>query len=233
MPGKFTFYSRNINDSFIELDETETRHAVQVLRFQMGDQIEVADGLGKKYSAEIIEIQKRILKAQILSFSEYKRSRIRLAIGILKNSDRMEWLVEKCTELGSASIGFFETKNSERSKLNLDRLHKTAISAMKQSHGAWIPEIELLDWGRVFSKDVESKFIAYCDLNGGISVKDQPHALKDSSGDIMICIGPEGDFSPEEFKKAIESGFKPLSLGDSILRAETAAVSACAWANWV
>lgn len=233
MPGKFTFYSQNIDDQFIVLDEAEARHAVQVLRFQIGDQIEVSDGLGKKYTAAVVEVQKRSLKAEVLDVSEFKNSRVRLAVGILKNSDRMEWLVEKCTELGCASIGFFETKNSERSKLNLDRLHKTAISAMKQSHGAWIPNIELLDWARVFSLNVESKFIAYCDLQEGISVKDQPHALRNSSGDVIICIGPEGDFTAEEFKRATEFGFKPLSLGDHILRAETAAISACAWANWV
>lgn len=238
MPGKFTFYSQNIDDQFIVLDEAEARHAVQVLRFQIGDQIEVSDGLGKKYEARILEIHKRSLKAEILSFSDYKRSRVHLAIGILKNSDRMEWLIEKCTELGCASIGFLETKNSERSKVNLDRLHKTAISAMKQSHGAWIPKIELIDWrslfsGDVFSGDFNSRYIAYCDLEDGISVKDHPHALIDQKGEVLICIGPEGDFTADEFKQAINQGFRSLSLGDSILRAETAAITACAWANWV
>jgi len=233
MPGKFTFYSQNLDDNFIFLDETESRHAIQVLRFQVGDTIEVSDGLGKKYSAIVVEVQKRSLKAEILDVSEFKNSRVRLAVGILKNSDRMEWLVEKCTELGCASIGFFETKNSERSKLNLERLHKTAISAMKQSHGAWIPKIELMDWSQVFSMNVESKFIAYCNLEESVSVKSQPHPLADIVGDVVICIGPEGDFSADEFKRAVDCGFKPLSLGDHILRAETAAITACAWANWV
>lgn len=233
MPGKFTFYSENVDDGYIVLDEAEARHATQVLRFQVGDNIEVSNGLGKKYSARIVEIQKRSLRAEILSFTSYERSRVNLAVGILKNSDRMEWLVEKCTELGCSSIGFLETKNSERSKINLERLHKTAIAAMKQSHGAWIPEIQLQNWRQVLESSASLKFIAYCDLDEGISVKNQPHALFQREGDVMIIIGPEGDFTPDEFNRATAQGFKALNLGDHILRAETAAITACAWANWV
>jgi 16S rRNA (uracil1498-N3)-methyltransferase len=233
MPGKFTFYSENIDDRFIVLDETEARHAIQVLRFQVDDNIEVSNGLGNKYAARIVEIQKRSLKAEIVSCTSYERSRVHLAVGILKNSDRMEWLVEKCTELGCHSIGFLETKNSERSKINLERLHKTAIAAMKQSHGAWIPKIHLVDWRQVLDSSSPLKFIAYCDLEDGISVKNHPHALFDKAGDVLICIGPEGDFTLDEFKLATLQGFSALKLGDHILRAETAAITACAWANWV
>lgn len=233
MPGKFTFYSESIDDRYLVLDETEARHAVQVLRFQVGNEIEVSNGNGNKYIARIIEIEKRSLKAEILRVAHYKQSRVNLAVGILKNSDRMEWLVEKCTELGCASIGFLETKNSERSKVNLERLQKTAIAAMKQSHGAWIPKIQLIKWQQVIETDISLKFIAYCDLEDGISVTNHPHALFKKEGEILICIGPEGDFTPDEFNNAVNHGFNSLNLGDRILRAETAAITSCAWANWV
>jgi 16S rRNA (uracil1498-N3)-methyltransferase len=131
----------------------------------------------------------------------------------------MEWAVEKCTELGVSSMVFFQSQNGERGKINLARMQKVAVSAMKQSHGAWMPEILQYSWKEVLEANkMGDRYIAYCGEREKFSVSS-------ISLPGTILIGPEGDFSKAEIEEAIQAGWKPLDLGTQILRTETAVVA--------
>lgn len=148
---------------------------------------------------------------------------LHILMAILKAGDRMEWACEKITELGASSLTLFQSDHGERGKVNIERMKKVALSAMKQSHGAWMPEIEV----HTFKEAVElfatldSKYIAYC----GDGAKSNMMSLRLPSA---IMIGPEGDFSVKEMEMAQRLGWKSLDLGKQILRTETAAVSVAA-----
>jgi 16S rRNA (uracil1498-N3)-methyltransferase len=220
------FYSQNIIEGHIILDEDECRH-LKVLRRAQGDAIEVTDGKGTLYQTEIIEFGKRAT-LRIVSTSQKDSfvQKIHLYVSPTKNLDRMEWMVEKCTEMGISSITFIKCRYSERKHLKIERLERKALSAMKQSKQVHLPKIfELLD----FKSAIESvntddtKLIAHCeDMNGE---KTDPRLLEN---DLHIFIGPEGDFSVDEIKLAKSNGFKELSLGATTLRTETAAMAATA-----
>lgn len=221
MPGHFTFYTELINKEYALFPESESKHIGQVLRFQVGDEIEFTDGKGKIFKGKIDAIEKKSVKAIIERVEEYPSPTVSIAVGILKNSDRMEWLVEKATELGVNSITWMSTDNTERSKLNLEKHRKTAIAAMKQSHTSWIPNIELANFSSVInSSNHDMRLIAHC--------SDRLDSLKseDFKGNTLILIGPEGDFSNQEVSDALKSGFKSIGLGDRILRTETAVLKA-------
>lgn len=221
MPGHFTFYTESINNEIALFSESESKHISQVLRFQIGDEIEFTDGKGYLFNGRIHTIEKRLVKATIESVNEYSPPHVSIAVGILKNSDRMEWLVEKATELGVKSISWMSTDNTERNKLNLEKHRKTAIAAMKQSHTTWIPNIELVNFSSVInSSNHDTKLIAHC--SDGLDSLDA-NCFK---GSTLILIGPEGDFSNQEVSDALKSGFKSIGLGDRILRTETAVLKA-------
>lgn len=221
MPGHFTFYTELINKEFALFSESESKHISQVLRFQVGDDIEFTDGKGKIFSGKIDTIDKKSVKAIIERVEEYSSPQVSIAVGILKNSDRMEWLVEKATELGVKSISWMSTDNTERSKLNLEKHKKTAIAAMKQSHTSWIPNIELANFSSVIkSSNHNTRLIAHC--SEGLDSLKTGHFR----GSTLILIGPEGDFSSQEVSVALECGFKSIGLGDRILRTETAVLKA-------
>jgi len=221
VPGHFTFYTDSINNDFALFSEAESKHISQVLRFKIGDQIEFTNGKGRLYNGRVHSIEKRLVKAIIESVEEYSVPQVSVAVGILKNSDRMEWLVEKATELGVNSIFWMSTDNTERTKLNIEKHRKTAISAMKQSHTAWIPNIEVVNFSSILkSSKYSAKLIAYCS-DGLNSLKADD--FKDST---LILIGPEGDFSNNEVSDALKNGFKSIGLGNRILRTETAVLKA-------
>ncbi|MFN5889410.1 MAG: RsmE family RNA methyltransferase [Bacteroidota bacterium] len=223
MPGHFTFYSNIISGDVALFDETEFKHAIQVLRYQLGDVISFSDGIGGLYEASVNSIGKREFSAKILSRKAVEPlPTIIMGMGILKSSDRMEWALEKCTELGVTKFWFLKTKNSERSHLNLDRLTKVAISAMKQSHSAYLPELKLLNFEEALRNSEElsiGKYIGYC----GEADK-QP--IRSCIVPSVFLIGPEGDFSEHEYTLAATNGFLGIEMGKSILRTETAAVAA-------
>ncbi len=228
MPGHFTFYSNQIEGDMAWFSEAEAKHAIQVLRYGVGEKIEFTNGLGIRFEGEIATTSKKDFSAKITSrVEENKPNSIHLFMGVLKAGDRMEWAVEKCTELGVETIVFVSTKNSERAKVNLERMNKVAMSAMKQSHGAFLPEIlqltfdESMRWG---DGKKSNKVIAYCEF----AEMDQAEKIKDLALPAAVFIGPEGDFTREEVEKAYSNGWKILMLGDQILRSETAAVSVTA-----
>ncbi len=222
MPGHFTFYSNTISGDVALFDETEFKHAIQVLRYQMGSVISFTDGIGALYEATINSIGKRDFSAKIGSKTVVEPlPSIILAMGILKSSDRMEWALEKCTELGVSEFWFLKTKNSERSHLNLDRLKKVAISAMKQSHSAYLPQLKSLNFEEAIklSEGISNnKYIAYC---GDFDSK----PIRNSEIPAVFFVGPEGDFTESEYQVAVKSGFVGTGLGPSILRSETASVA--------
>ncbi|NQZ75550.1 MAG: 16S rRNA (uracil(1498)-N(3))-methyltransferase [Ekhidna sp.] len=224
------FYQKNISKGDHFLSEEESKHCVQVLRRQKGDEIVIFDGLGSQFTAQLTEVNKKkctfdILSEERKSPREYK---IHLAIAPTKNMDRMEWMVEKLVEIGVDKITLIQTDHSERRKIRLDRLEKKAISAMKQSKNAFLPELSELTPFNDLMKNVshQTRLIAHVDQkNTYITTEIQPKT------DTIILIGPEGDFSKEEITLALDSGFRPVSLGENTLRTETAGLVACCLLN--
>lgn len=220
------FYQKEIKSGINELSEEESKHCAQVLRCKPGDLIEVFDGKGGKYSAALTKVNKRatVFDVQSITQAEKKKFKIHIAIAPTKNMDRMEWLVEKLSELDADEITFIETAHSERRNLRLHRLEKKAISAMKQSGNPFLLKINPLTPLNSFLalNVIGGKFIAHVSNDhaylGNLLLPNQS---------VTILIGPEGDFNSEEVGVAIENGYQPISLGESTLRTETAGLVAC------
>jgi 16S rRNA (uracil1498-N3)-methyltransferase len=215
------------------LDPEESRHCVKVLRRKNGDAIRITDGQGLFYEAVITDAN-----ASKCAFSVHNTVReakkdyfIHVAIAPTKNPDRLEWFVEKATELGIDKITFLRTEHTEKVFLKKERLSKVAISAMKQSLKATLPVIsDLQNFNDFVIESSEAqKFIAYVDEANPVHLKDA--ALNERSS--LVLIGPEGDFSKEELDLALSTGFRKVSLGRSRLRTETAGIAACHILNLV
>ncbi|MBQ1722316.1 MAG: 16S rRNA (uracil(1498)-N(3))-methyltransferase [Muribaculaceae bacterium] len=226
------FYAPDIART-LALPEEEARHCTRVLRMHEGDVIEVVDGAGRLYQCRITLAHDKRCNVEIVeqvSQPAHWGHDIVLAIAPTKNLDRIEWVVEKATEMGIDRIVPLLCCNSERKVLKTERLHKIAVAAMKQSLKATLPVIdELTPFGRFITQPFEgNRFIAYCDPMLPRSERQLfarqyvPHAH------TLVLIGPEGDFSPEEVQQALAAGFIPVSLGESRLRTETAAIMAVA-----
>jgi len=227
------FYTADINGHTAHLDEEESHHCLQVLRVQDGEHVEITDGKGRLWLARVQRSGKKqavLQLEQILREEKENPARCSLAVALTKNHDRMDWLMEKTTELGITDFYPLITQRTERSKLRLDRLEKIAVSAMKQSQRLWKPEIhEPVSLPALLPVvQQEAKFMAHCIENDSKkSIKDL--YLPGSRG--IILIGPEGDFTAQEIDLALANGFQPVSLGDARLRVETAALAACCWMN--
>jgi 16S rRNA (uracil1498-N3)-methyltransferase len=208
------------------LDQDESKHCVKVLRMQAGDEINIIDGKGTFYKATITEAHPKKCQFEIIETSAERTPSFHrhLAIAPTKNMDKMEWLVEKATEMGIDEISFFQSFHSERKVIKIERLEKKVVSAMKQSLKARKPILnEILPLGKILKNiKAENKLIAYVDFENKIHMKNE---LSDEQ-DTLILIGPEGDFTHEEVNNAIDHGFKKVSLGNSRLRTETAALAA-------
>ncbi|MDA0196842.1 MAG: 16S rRNA (uracil(1498)-N(3))-methyltransferase [Bacteroidetes bacterium] len=225
------FFHPNIESNII-LDETESTHCIKVLRHKVGDEIRILNGKGKLFNGIILTGHHK--KCEVGELREIKSQKIKktvhIAIAPTKNHDRMEWFVEKATEIGVSTLSFFTCDHSERKKINLDRLEKKAISALKQCHDLWLPEIHDIQPFEQFISSMnnnEGKYIAYVNADSSL------HLLQASKGfqEHLILIGPEGDFTDEEVKLAININFKPVSLGLNTLRTETAGIVACTLLN--
>lgn len=223
MPGHFTFFAESIEGNLAKFSEQESKHAITVLRYSIGDKIEFTDGFGHYFNGEIIDATKRGMVAEIENVVTTESNPFTLAIGILKSSDRMEWIVEKCTEIGVGKIIFFKSSNGERARVNLDKLKKTAIAALKQSHGSWLPIIEESIFEVAIKEEVEHKYLAFCD-EAMISNKPIPFEKRS-----IVFIGPEGDFTQSEVQYAKNNGVQIIGLGQQILRSETAALVCASW----
>jgi 16S rRNA (uracil1498-N3)-methyltransferase len=221
------FYQPLIAQGVHKLDEEESRHCIKVLRKQTGDQIRVTDGLGSFYDVIISTADVRECKFTIIKEEKQpaRNFSIHIAIAPTKNTDRIEWFVEKCVEFGIDEITLIECQHSERTFTRIDRLKKVAISAMKQSLKASLPRInELITFEALAVAEISAdKFIAFVDETNPIQLKD----LAKPSKQYLLLIGPEGDFSSDELSLALLHKFVKVSLGKSRLRTETAGIAAC------
>lgn len=211
------------------MPETESGHCVRVLRHQAGDTFEVIDGKGGLYTVRLVDAHPKRAMVEIIDkrvVEPYWQGKLTLAVAPTKMMDRMEWLVEKATEVGFDRFVPLLCRYSERKEIKAERLEKTAVSAMKQSLKAALPEIEAITPFARFIGQYESvpqKFVAYCTDDGERRLLAREYHPGE---DTVVLIGPEGDFSSEEIELALSAGFKPISLGDARLRTETAALVA-------
>ena len=212
------------------LNEEETRHAVKSLRVNVGDEILIGDGRGNRYRSSVTLIGKKEIIVAVLSTEKFHipKPKLTIAIAPTKNPSRFEWFLEKATELGVYQIIPTETKRTERPRFKHDRAERIIHAATKQSMRAFTPILEqLTPIAKVLEMDTSLKLIAHCDENSErIHISD--FSKQNVSNDILILIGPEGDFTPEEIAQAKESGFKAVALGENRLRTETAGVYAAA-----
>lgn len=221
------FYAPNLKGELHTLEEQESKHIIRVLRMKTGDTIRLTDGAGRMCSGELINEDPRRCEVRIVKVQEEYGKRdfhIHIAIAPTKNINRLEWFLEKATEIGIDEISPIICQRSERKIVKKDRLNKVITAALKQSIKAYHPVLhEAISFKEFISKVAdELKFIAYVEEGEHPSLK----SLYEPGKDATILIGPEGDFSPEEVELAKSKGFIVVGLGDSRLRTETAGVVA-------
>ena len=220
-----------------ELPIDESGHAVRVLRLQSGDELVLTDGKGFFYNARLtIADAKRcryVVENAVQQPREWK-GWLHLAVAPTKNMDRMEWLAEKATEIGFDELTFLSCAFSERKIVKEERISKIVVSAMKQSHKAWLPRLNpLVSFTRFIETPFNGrKFIAHCyedsDIGIGAMARRKKFLLDVlvPGENSLVLIGPEGDFSIDEVRQAVSRGYEPVTLGHSRLRTETAALVA-------
>lgn len=223
------FFCENLVPDLVTLSKEESRHCMKVLRKREGDLLYLTDGRGTVAEARLAGTGHDECVVQIVNRTENYGCRpasLHLAVAPTKNHDRMEWLVEKLTEIGCEQISFLHCDHSEREKVDFARLERIAIAALKQSNTAYLPKMELVDYDDFIKQHTQqdcNKFIACCT---------SPSTEQLAAADLrfpqtVILIGPEGDFSDEELSTAAAAGFTEVKLGSRRLRTETAAMYAC------
>jgi 16S rRNA (uracil1498-N3)-methyltransferase len=221
------FYQPLISRGILHLNEEESKHCVKVLRQSKGDAIRITDGAGFFYDCVIEDPSPAACRFSIKGKFEDKKHEyfIHIAISPTKNTERIDWFVEKATELGIDKITPLETERTERPFLKQERLQKVALAAMKQSLKARMPHIGNLTKLKDLLNDLSEteRFIAHVDEGNALHLKDA--ATPGQS--YLVLIGPEGDFSKEELNNVLSHNFTKVSLGKSRLRTETAGLSAC------
>ena len=216
------------------LTEEESKHCTRVLRLEKGDEVNLIDGKGGLYTATISDAhpKRTILHITSVVTGYGKRNHyLHVAIAPTKNIERTEWFLEKATEIGIDEVSLIITQRSERKEAKAERLNKIITSAIKQSLKAYHPILnEPVSFNKFLSQPFEGqKFIAHCAEGEKLSLRDQ---LK-PQGKYLILIGPEGDFAEKEIADALQNDFKPITLGESRLRTETAALEACFEINFL
>ena len=228
------FFSKNILNDKIILSQQESIHCIKVLRHSIGDIIYIVNGLGIRFTAKILNVNNNCVEAEIIdqkNICNKSNVYIHIVIAPTKSSQRFEWFVEKAVEIGVDEISFFKSSNSERTKINIERIKKIALTAMKQSLRASMPKInDIEDISKVVGKiSQQNRYIGY--LND-IS-NDFLHDIAPKNSDYCLIIGPEGDFSENEISIFLENNFIPVLLGKFRLRTETAAIAGCLALNQI
>lgn len=227
------FFATEIQGQEAFLNDEEAHHCLQVLRTRDGERIEIIDGKGNLWQAELQIISKKNFSIRLI---ELQQSQIEnptpcsLAVALTKNIDRIEWMLEKCTELGLKDFYPLITHRTERKQVRMDRLEKIAISATKQSERLFAPTLhEPIDFKSFIQlPHSDKRYFGHCEDEAS----KKPFSEVYTSGEkAIILIGPEGDFTEEEIQLAIQHQYQAVSLGNSRLRVETAALAACAWMN--
>lgn len=227
------FYTPDIATT-LELPQDEAAHAIRVLRLAEGSEVMLTDGKGSFYRAEIDMISGKRCYVRIVETitpDPLWRGHLHLAMAPTKNMDRIEWFAEKATEIGFDELTFLDCRFSERRVVKTERVEKILVSAMKQSLKPTLPMLNgMTPFDKFVSQPFEGqKFIAHC-------YEGEKEALLQAlqpGENALVLIGPEGDFSPEEVQKAMAYGFRPITLGRSRLRTETAALVAVHMMNIV
>ena len=224
------FYVRHIEGNIVQLGEEEARHCVNVLRHRVGDQIDLVDGKGGYYHTVILETGKKKCVVEVKEETQnYQQKPYWLHVGIAptKNIARMEWFLEKATEIGIDSITPLLCKHSERKQLRMDRLEKVLVAAMKQSAQAYLPRLNPVSTFKEFmaqnEPEVQQRYIAHCQ-EGVKALINNNYQPKES---VSILIGPEGDFSKKEIALAEQNNYQSITLGPHRMRTETAGIVAC------
>lgn len=228
------FYTPDITSDTYILSEEESKHCIKVLRFQKGSVLNLVDGKGGFYDAIVEEPHPKRTKINILRVHNnygLRNHYLHIAIAPTKNIERLEWFLEKATEIGIDEITPIICERSERREVKTERLNKVITTAVKQSIKAFHPKLNdpqsYTDF--ILKTKHTNKFIAHCVESKKFSIKDQ---FKPNS-DYLVMIGPEGDFTPSEIDSAMSHKFIPIGLGDSRLRTETAALEACFEINFL
>ena len=220
------FYDPNISSkaNTHTLSEEESKHIVRVLRMKSGDSIGVLNGAGSLFECTITVDNPKRCELHIDHETTESRPEydIHIAIGPTKQMDRIEWFVEKATEIGVTEISLIQCKNGERAKIKSERLIKKAVSAMKQSHRLYLPKINELKPINAFIHEHPNGLIAHC-----YEDERNPLGAVFIKKNCPILIGPEGDFTRDEIALALENGYKTVTLGENRLRTETAGLFAC------
>ena len=227
------YYIENIDSDSITLSPEESKHIVRVMRKKVGDELQFTDGKGGRIRARISVAEKELCIAEVFERETCAKRPIGLHVAVAptKNPDRMEWFVEKAVEVGVEKITFLQCEHSERKRIDLARIHRIAIAALKQSSALFLPELAFQTFDELlscFDKNQTNGFIAYCEDDAQSSQFVKTQYLAD---EVLLIIGPEGDFSVDEVRKAKNVGIQPVKLGNKILRTETAALyGVCAFA---
>jgi 16S rRNA (uracil1498-N3)-methyltransferase len=226
------FFAENIGqETSFKLDEKESHHLIHVLRLHAGEKIMLVDGKGNLLQAEIQEAAKKTAIVKILNKEVQARNRnynLHIAIAPVKSSDRFDLFLEKATEIGIDEITPIISQNSERRKFNPEKFNQTLIAAIKQSGNAWLPKlnepVEFKKWIKDQSDTPVQKFICHC-RPGEKQMLSKSYSLLNN---VIILIGPEGDFTEEEITLANQFQFVSATLGENRLRTETAGILSCA-----
>ena len=223
------FYAPEISLPRYTLPEEESKHCVRVLRMGVGDELFLTDGKGTLHRCKVVDDNVKRCEVEVVEhIEEYGRLpyQLSMAVAPTKNIDRYEWFLEKATEVGVSHIWPIECDHSERRQIKPEREEKVITSAVKQSLKAYHPTLHpLTPLRKLLAMEFDGqKYIAHC--NDSMGSREYLGSVIKKGGNILILIGPEGDFSPEEINFALQNGFKAISLGTQRLRTETAAVVA-------
>ncbi len=221
------FYTPDIQSDEYLLNEEESRHCSKVLRLGPGDQVKLIDGKGTRYLAEILRPERKQVCLRVLDRQFYPKPAhyFHLAIAPTKNIDRLEWLLEKATEVGVDEISLLVCERSERKSVKVDRLEKIITAAVKQSLSVYHPRIhDCIPFATfVANAQADQRLIAHCMEEDKKTIS--ACVLPGTSS--LVMIGPEGDFSASELRLALEKGFESITLGEKRLRTETAGLVSC------
>ncbi|MEO9510692.1 MAG: 16S rRNA (uracil(1498)-N(3))-methyltransferase [Flavobacteriaceae bacterium] len=223
------FYNPSLDNSFKQFffSSEESKHILKVLRKKEGDVLHITNGKGYLFKAEILDTDLRKCKAEIIDVKKSipKRYSLHVAVAPTKMNDRYEWFLEKATEIGIDEITPIICENSERKVIKQERMERVLQSAMKQSLQTYLPKLNPpISYKEFMDSEMDGlQFIAHCGEGEKMELKRRVAADKD----LVILIGPEGDFSKTEIELANAKGFVPVSLGNNRLRTETAAIVAC------
>ena len=225
------FYEPFISRPHHTLSEETSRHCVQVLRMKEQEQLQLTDGQGNLFTAVITKADKKNCDVTIQNEGDQlqQQSNISIAVSILKNPTRFEWLMEKITEIGVNKIYPLICEHTEKQNFRFERINNILIAAMLQSKQTWLPQLyQPKKFAAFIHEDFEGlKLIAHC-------IEEKKQALKDftyKTTDKLVLIGPEGDFSLSEIESALKQNFIPVSLGNTRLRSETAGIVAVTFLN--